>query len=137
MSGAAASSFSARRIKNTSGRSFDQPGRVFGRGIGCTVGDSTVFDLFLDEAGVAAPNAPSYDTSGGDDAEGFLIPSNRGSGKRTRYCFELKNLQARKDWGNQKGMRKVDIHAIKGISLYFHGGQGEDTIRLYSLKLVR
>jgi len=101
------------------------------------IGDSTVFDLFLDEAGVAAPNAPSYDTSGGDDAEGFLIPSNRGSGKRTRYCFELKNLQARKDWGNQKGMRKVDIHAIKGISLYFHGGQGEDTIRLYSLKLVR
>jgi len=101
------------------------------------IGKETVFDVFLDEAGIGAPNAVSYDTSAGDDAEGFLIPANQGAGTRFVYRFELKNLQARNDWGNQKGLRKVDMHAMKGVSLFFHGGQGQDTIRIYSLKLVR
>lgn len=96
-----------------------------------------VFDLFLDEAGVAAPDAVSYDLSAGDDAEGFLIPAIQGRQERFLYRFELKDLQPRKDWGNQKGLRKVDIHAMKGVALFFHGGQGKDQIQIFSLKLVR
>ena len=95
------------------------------------------FDLFLDEAGVAPANAGSYDTSAGDDAESFVIPSNQGKAGRFVYRFDLNTLQARKEWGNQKGLRKVDMHAIKGIALFFHGGQGQDKIRIFSIKLVR
>ncbi len=102
-----------------------------------TIAQNIVFDLFLDEAGIESPNAVSYDTSAGDDAESFVIPSNQGRGERFIYRFELKNLQARKDWGNQKGLRKVDLHSMKGVALLFHGGQGEGRVRIYSLKLVR
>jgi agarase len=96
-----------------------------------------VFDLFLDEAGVAPPDAAAYDTSGGDDGEGFRIPAIQGKGSRHLYRFELKDLQPRTDWGNQKGLRKVDINSIKGIVLFFHGGQGNAQIQVYSLKLAR
>ncbi len=101
------------------------------------IASHTTFDLFLDEAGVAAANAASYDTSAGDDAESFVIPSNQGKGGRFVYRFDMNTLQARKDWGNQKGLRKVDMHAIRGMALFFHGGQGKDRIKVFSVKLVR
>jgi agarase len=101
------------------------------------IGTNIVFDIFLDEAGIGAPDAVDYDVSGGDDAEGFLIPSIQGKQQRSVYRLELKNLEARTNWGNQKGLRKVDIHSIKGMSLFFHGGQGKNQIRVYSLKWVR
>jgi len=101
------------------------------------IGTNIVFDLFVDEAGIGPINAASYDTSGGDDGEGFLIPSIQGKQQRQVYRLELKNLEPRTNWGNQKGARKVDVHSIKGMSLFFHGGQGKDQIKVYSLKWVR
>jgi hypothetical protein len=101
------------------------------------IGTNIVFDLFVDEAAIAAPDAPSYNTSGGDDGESFLFPSIQGKQTRCVYRLELKNLEARTNWGNQKGARKVDIYSIKGMSLFFHGGQGKDQIKVYSLKWVR
>lgn len=98
---------------------------------------SVTFELLLDEAGVDRPDASSYDTSAGDDGEGFVIPSNQGTGHRKTWRFELKNLQPRTNWGNQKGARRVDLHAIKGTGLYFPGGQGEQVIQIYSLKFAR
>jgi hypothetical protein len=101
------------------------------------IGEEVVFDFFLDEAGVDVAGAASYDMSAGDDAESFVIPTIQGRGERFVYRFELKNLQARKDWGNQKGARKIDIHAMKGVALFFYGAQGKDNIQIFSLKLVR
>jgi hypothetical protein len=101
------------------------------------IGKDVVFDFFLDEAGVAAIDAVSYDISGGDDAEGFIIQSIQGRQERFTYRLELSNLEPRINWGNQKGSRKVDIHSIKGVSLFFPGGQGKGKIEVYSLKWVR
>jgi agarase len=101
------------------------------------VGKHTLFDVFLEEAGVGPPDAAAYNTAAGDDGESFVFPANQGTGNRFVYRFELKDLQPRKDWGNQKGLRIVDTHAMKGVVLFFHGGQGRDTMRVYSLKLVR
>ena len=101
------------------------------------IGKEIIFDFFLNEAGIDAMDAVSYDTSSGDDAEGFVIPAIRGRDERFLYRFELKDLTLRKDWGNQKGLRRVDMHATQGVSLFFHGGQGESQIRIFSLKLVR
>ena len=105
--------------------------------IDASIEKDIVFDLFLDEAGAAAPDAVSYDTSAGDDAESFLIPTNKGHGERFLYRFNLKDLQVRTEWGNQKGARRVDIHAMKGVSLFFPGAQGEDQIKIYSIKMAR
>lgn len=99
--------------------------------------ESVTFDLLFDEAGVDRPDAQSYDMSAGDDAEGFLFSSVRGTGQRKVYRFYLKNVEPRTAWGNQKGARRVDIHAMKGIALYFNGGQGEQMIQIFSLKFVR
>ena len=101
------------------------------------IGKEIVFDFFLNEAGIGAMDAVSYDTSAGDDAEGFVIPAIQGRGERFLYRFELKDLKLRKDWGNQKGLKRVDMHAVQGVALFFHGGQGKDQIQIFSLKLVR
>jgi hypothetical protein len=101
------------------------------------IGKNIVFDVFMDEAGIAASDSASFDVSGGDDAEGFLFSSIQGRPERFLYHFELKNLEPRTNWGNQKGARKVDIYSFKGMSLFFHGGQGKDQIKVYSLKWVR
>lgn len=95
------------------------------------------FDFFMDEAGVDAPNSVAFDFSAGDDAESFMIPANQGTGQRFQYRFALKNLQVRKEWGNQKGARKVDIHAMKGVAIFVPGGQGEASVEIYSFELVR
>jgi len=73
----------------------------------------------------------------GDDGEGFLIGPNHGLGKRRIVQFELNQLKPRLDWGNQQGLRKVDMHAIKGVSLYFYGGQANHLVKVYSMKLKR
>lgn len=99
--------------------------------------DAVVFDFLLDEAGVDRPDASFYDMSAGDDAEGFLFSSIQGTGRRKTYRFNLKELLPRTAWGNQKGARRVDIHAVKGVGIHFHGGQGEQTVGIFSLKFVR
>ncbi len=101
------------------------------------IGEEIVFDILLDEAGIDSPDAVSYDISAGDDAESFVIPTIKGRGERFLYRFELKDIKPRKDWGNQKGRRRVDMHAIKGVALFFHGGQKKDRIQVFSVKLVR
>lgn len=95
------------------------------------------FDLFVDEAGIASPDAGNYNTDAGDDGESFRFKSIYGRGKRFTYQLNLKELLARQDWGNQKGRRRVDMHALKGIALYIHSGQGAGKIKIFSLKLAR
>ncbi len=101
------------------------------------IGEETIFDIFLDEAGIDAPDAVSYDLSAGDDGESFVIPFAKGQGERFLYRFELKDIKPRKDWGNQKGLRRVDMHAMKGVAIFFHGGQKIEQVHIFSLKLVR
>jgi hypothetical protein len=105
--------------------------------IDANVPTSLTFALFVDEAGVGPPDSQQYDTAGGDDAESFVIGSNNGCGRRQTVRLELSRLEPRLDWGNQQGLRKVDLHAMKGISLYFYGGQGNHSLKLYSVKLIR
>lgn len=97
--------------------------------------ESVTFAVFVDEAGVGPPDAQSYDMTAGDDGESFLIGPNHGLGKRRIVQFELNKLKPRLDWGNQQGLRKVDMHAIKGVSLYFYGGQANHSVKVYSIKL--
>jgi agarase len=95
------------------------------------------FQVLIDEAGVDRPDAPSYDTRAGDDGESFIFPILQGSGTRKIYHLNLSDLALRTDWGNPKGAGRLDLYAAKGIGLYFPGGQGQQTLFLYALRLVR
>jgi hypothetical protein len=96
-----------------------------------------LFEIIVDEAGVDVAGALSYDVSAGDDGESFSFSGLLGTGKREEIKLNLEDLKHRLTWGNQKGFRKVDINAIKGIGVLLMSGQGKGEIKLYSLKLVR
>lgn len=95
------------------------------------------FEFFVDEAGVAPADAEIYNTDGGDDGESFTFTPTLGKGRRFEYHFELKELLGRTTHGNQKGLRCVDMRSMKGFAMYFHGRQGNGTIRIHSFKLTR
>lgn len=105
--------------------------------IDAKIPQSLSFDVIVDEAGVNAANLVNYDTSAGDDGESFIFKTQFGAGNRKKYDLHLKNLLERTNWGNQNGSRRVDMNALKGISLHIHGGQGKGIIEIYSLEFKK
>ena len=95
------------------------------------------FEIFVDEAGTDDFQADSFNIEAGDDGESFTFEPTNGDSGQKEYVFELKNIKARTSWGNQKGQRRVDMHAIKGIAIFLHGAQGKGTISLNSVKFIR
>jgi hypothetical protein len=95
------------------------------------------FEVVADEAGVAGPDSVNYNTEAGDDGESFAFKTTLGTGKRETIRLNFDELLVRKTWGNQRGARRVDLNAMKGLGLYVHGGQGKGQIDLYSFRLVR
>jgi len=95
------------------------------------------FEVVADEAGVAEPVSFNYNTEAGDDGESFAFKTTFGTGKRETIRFNFDELIVRKTWGNQRGARRVDLNAMKGLGLYLHGRQGRGQIDLYSFRLVR
>ena len=95
------------------------------------------FHLLVDESGVAPPYLEAFDMSAGDDAEAFIIKDNEGKEGRSVYTFELKDLKPRTNWGNQRGKRRVDTNAMRGVGIHLVGEQGKGEIVFYSVKLAR
>lgn len=136
--GGGVSFYGPAQFKNSSGPQYSTNlGGYTAIEIDATIPKDVFFDFYLDEAGVGPANAPSYDSSCGDDCESFTLPALQGVGSRHTYRLELADLQPRTNWGSQKGLRKIDVASLKGVALYFHGGQGTQQIRLFSMKLVR
>jgi hypothetical protein len=95
------------------------------------------FEIVADEAGVAESVSFNYNMVAGDDGESFAFKTTSGTGKRETMRFNFDELTIRKTWGNQRGTKRVDLNAMKGLGLYLHGGQGKGQIDLYSFRLVR
>jgi hypothetical protein len=95
------------------------------------------FHLLVDESGVAPPYLETFNMAAGDDAEAFIIKDNVGKEGRFLYTFELKDLKPRDNWGNQRGRRRVDTNAMRGIGIHLLGEQGKDKMTFYSVKLAR
>ena len=75
--------------------------------------------------------------SAGDDAEAFMIKDNEGKEGRSVYTLELKDLKPRENWGNQRGKRRVETNAMRGVGIHLVGEQGKGEITFYSVKLAR
>ena len=99
--------------------------------------ENVTFNVVVDEAGVDTAGLEKYDRSAGDDGESFIFKTQSGNGERKVYTMHLKDLLERKAWGNQKGSKRVNMNALKGVSICLHGGQELGTIEIYSLKFSR
>ncbi|WP_146662670.1 hypothetical protein [Anaerohalosphaera lusitana] len=95
------------------------------------------FEVFVDEAGVGHHQSESFNVEAGDDGESFTFGPIPASSGRKEYRFDFEDLKARVDWGNQRGARRVDLNAMKGFAIYLIGGQGQGTIDIRSVRLVR
>lgn len=95
------------------------------------------FEILIEEAGSASPVTVAFNTDAGDDGESFKSKPVYGKGGRFTYQINLNELLPRTKWGNQKGQKRVDMHALKGLALFLRDGQGIGVIRIYSLKFSR
>jgi hypothetical protein len=100
------------------------------------VPDNMVFRVYLEEATVGPPGT-IQESELGDDGESFTSELLFGSGTRETFRIPMAEMDHRGDWGNQSGDRRIDLGAMKGIALYFPNGQGEDVVRVHSLRLER
>ncbi|MBI1290714.1 hypothetical protein GC173_05665 [bacterium] len=95
------------------------------------------FQIILDEAGVAAPGAISFDMSGGDDGESFGFPLDVSKGGTQTWRYALKDLEPRSVWGNQAGKRRIDLNSLKGPGIVFTSGLEGAPVTLRSLRFER
>lgn len=105
--------------------------------IDAKIPEGLIFDIFVDEAGVGPAYEESFNTEAGDDGESFIFKNIAGKGQRFTYRLELKDLQPRTDYGNQRGKRRIDLNAIKGFAFYLRAHQDSGIIKLYSLRLEK
>ena len=95
------------------------------------------FNLLVDESGVGPNYQETFNTEAGDDGESFIIKNSEGKPGRSVYTFDLKDLEPRDNWGNQRGKRRVDMNAMRGFGLHLSGEQGKGEIEFYAIKLAR
>ncbi|HWZ91491.1 MAG TPA: hypothetical protein VNW92_21665 [Polyangiaceae bacterium] len=89
--------------------------------------------IFLSEAGVAAPGSAHYDGRAGSDGESYEFPPLLGTGKRETYRIDLHDLERRSSWGNQRGNEELDLQALSAVDLDIPGKQGTGEIRVFSI----
>jgi hypothetical protein len=95
------------------------------------------FQLFLDEATVEEGGTADQAAPAADDGESFKSKPMKGTGKRTIYTIDLAGLAPRKEYGNQSGKHRVDMHSLKCLALYFPGSQGKFSVKVHSLRFGR
>ena len=93
--------------------------------------------LFLSEAGVAAPDSPHYEGKAGADGESYEFPALLGTGTRQRYVIDLHELNRRTSWGNQHGNDALDLQALSAVDLDIPGKQGSGDVRVFSITFSR
>lgn len=106
--------------------------------VNVTIPEVQSFIVVFDEAGVADASSESFDTSSGDDGESYYIDlaldkSEKGEGNL--YKFKLNDLERSTSYGNQNGNNRLDIQAMKSISLHLTGLKGLGTATIHSVKL--
>jgi hypothetical protein len=90
----------------------------------------------LNEAGAAAPGLASYAGHAGSDGESYEFPPLAGTGKLETYVGDLRELDRRTSWGNQRGNLELDLQALVTVDLYLPGKQGEGDVRVLSVRFT-
>lgn len=93
-------------------------------------------NLCVNEAGADAPWKP-FDTSAGDDGESYRSLPMIGKGVRHVYRVRIADLAPQSSWGNQSGVRRIDMNAVGTVAVQLGGPALSGTARVYGLSLER
>ncbi len=94
------------------------------------------FRLVLDESSVGAPDGVA-DPAATDDGESFSFPHEVSKGGPQTWRYGLATIEARGDWGNQNGARRVDLQSLKGPAIIFSSGYKDAKVALRSLRFEK
>jgi len=93
------------------------------------------FMIFINESGVAAPGAGSYNGVNGADGESFTSAEFICNEKEKNFDIDFSSLRVRTEWGNQSGNKTVNLGGIASIDIFFpSGSSGEVFVKKISLK---
>jgi len=101
-----------------------------------TVPDGLTFSIILDEAGVGPPGG-DFSSPSADDGESFSTPGQHGHGRLHTYTIDLHRLFLRNTWGNQEGLKRIDMNAMLGIAVGIEGKQGAGELVIHKMWLEK
>ncbi len=94
-------------------------------------------NIVLAEAGAAASTSPRFDTSAGDDGEGFVSLPLAGTGERQAYRLPIGGLLRQQFFGNQAGQRRIDMQAIRNLGIQASGKPQKGRVTVHGFRLER
>lgn len=96
----------------------------------------TEVQLLVNEAGAGQP-WKEFDTSAGDDAESFSSIPLTAREERALYRVRIADLAGQSTWGNQSGLRRIDMNAVGSVAVQLLGPGLTGRAHLFDLYLER
>jgi hypothetical protein len=93
-------------------------------------------NLVIAEAGAASSSSAKFDTSAGDDGEGYVSPPIYGTGELQTARIPIADFLKQKFFGNQHGGSRIDMQAIRVTGIQVSGAprRGDVVVRSYRLE---
>jgi hypothetical protein len=93
-------------------------------------------NIVLAEAGAGPSSNAKFDTSAGDDGEGFISGPVFGAGIMETYRIPIARLLKQQFFGNQNGVQRIDMQAIRNLGIQVSGDprRGEVVVRSFRLE---
>ena len=93
-------------------------------------------NIVFAEAGAGPSSSTKFDTSAGDDGEGFVSAIVEGTGQPDTYRIFIAQLEKQKFFGNQAGAGRIDMQAIRNLGIQVSGEPrtGEVVVRGFRLE---
>ncbi len=93
-------------------------------------------NIVLAEAGAASSSSAKFDTSAGDDGEGYISPPIYGTGNAEKIRVPIAAFLKQKFFGNQHGAQRIDMQAVRNLGLQLSGDprRGEVVVRALRLE---
>ena len=93
-------------------------------------------NIVLAEAGAGPSSAASFDTSAGDDGEGFISAPLFGTGAFATQRIPIARLLKQQFFGNQNGAQRIDMQAVRNLGIQVSGEprRGEVLVRAFRLE---
>lgn len=96
-----------------------------------------LINIVLAEAGAAASSSSKFDTSAGDDGEGYISTILEGTGSVETYRVPIGSLIRQKFFGNQNGLQRIDMQAVRNFGIQVSGEPRRGEVVVSGFRLER
>ena len=94
-------------------------------------------NVVIAEAGAGPSTNAKFDTSAGDDGEGFISAPIFGDGRPSTYRLPISGFLRQQFFGNQHGKQRIDMQAIRNVGVQAQGEPRQGEIVITSLRLEK